>query len=527
MMPANAGRETANESGPFLCKICSKAFTKRTSRNRHVLYCQKKLGANQPVLRKSCAACRKAKAKCDSGLPICRRCDEKDVVCVYELSRPSANSAKQAASAPDNQTSHATPIVEFPASGNQDEVFWDLTPEYTNGVLISSNAHSSTPWTGPVQDFPYQNDLVLNWEPDAGFVEDLENSDLGAGQSTNDLSNTKSAFDFFLSSPPRSLTLDPTFSTPPDCMFHTPYLVLRPMDHDYPPRSSTLVSPRSPFNHAHLSIGSQIGRSFLLQNLQSYATLLATSTLPPFIHSTSLPFPEPDQSQIPTCATPPSQPILEICKSIISLYTTKTPATSSFIWRTITVEKDRFMNEYLESNEWELLGMLQAITLYILLRIFDEDSFSVDFDRELVRTMTEIAIKAEQFKLVCHAEVEGQRPHWQEWVLLESKRRTVTLLFILHLMFDIKPEQRAKSKVGLTVLPLPAHKSLWEAKTEDEWIVKYDEMLRLREGRGYLRYLDLMELGKGNGGERMKDLNAWMVSGDAFGILVMMAATTL
>jgi hypothetical protein len=129
--------------------------------------------------------------------------------------------------------------------------------------------------------------------------------------------------------------------------------------------------------------------------------------------------------------------------------------------------------------------------------------------------------------LVCHAEVQGQRPDWQEWVLVESKRRTVTLLFILHLMFDIKPEQRAKSKVGLTVLPLPAHKSLWEAKAEDEWIVKYDEMLRLREGRGYLRYLDLMELGKGNGGERMKDLNAWMVSGDAFGILVMMAATTL
>jgi len=506
-----------------------------------VLYCRKKLGANHPVFRKSCAACRKAKAKCDSEFPICRRCDEKDVVCVYELSRPNANSAKEA-SAPDYQTSHATSIVDIPTPGNQDEVFWDLSPENTTGVQISSNAQSSTPWIAAVPDFPYDNDLILNWEPDAGFVEDLENPDIVS----NNPSNTKSPYGYFLSSPPRSLTLDPTFSTPPDCMFHTPYLVLRPMDYDYPPPSSTLVSPRSPFIHAYLSIGSQIGRSFLLQNMQSYATLLATSTLPPFIHSTSLPFPGPDQSQIPTCATPPPQPILEICKSIISLYTTKTPATSSFIWRTITMEKDRFMNEYSEASEWELLGMLQAITLYILLRIFDEDSFSVDFDRELVRTMTvsyldpkkrdsiftdhpskEIAIKAEQFKLVCHAEVEGQRPDWQEWVLVESKRRTVTLLFILHLMFDIKPEQRAKSKVGLTVLPLPAHKSLWEAKTEDDWIVKYDEMLRLREGRGYLRYLDLMELGKGNGGERMKDLNPWMVSGDAFGILVMMAATTL
>jgi hypothetical protein len=348
-----------------------------------VLYCRKKLGTNHPVLRKSCAACRKAKAKCDSEFPICRRCDEKDVVCVYELSRPSANSAKQA-SAPGNQTSHATSIVDFPTLGNQDEAFWDLTPENTTGVLISSNAQSSTPWIADVPDFPYHNDLILNWEPDAEFVEDLENPDTVS----NNPSNTQSPYGYFFSSPPRSLTLDPTFSTSPDCMFHTPYLVLRPMDYDYPPSSSTLVSPRSPFVHAYLSIRSQIGRSFLLQNMQSYATLLATSTLPPFIHGASLPFPGPDQSQIPTCATPPSQPILEICKSIISLYTTKTPATSSFIWRTITMEKDRFMNEYLEANEWELLGMLQAITLYILLRVFDQGSFSVDFDRELVRTMT-------------------------------------------------------------------------------------------------------------------------------------------
>ena len=53
-------------------------------------------------------------------------------------------------------------------------------------------------------------------------------------------------------------------------------------------------------------------------------------------------------------------------------------------------------------------------------------------------------------------------------------------------------------------------------------------MLGAREVRSYLRYEDLRDLGKGKvTGERMKDLSAWMVSGDAFGMLVMMAATTL
>jgi hypothetical protein len=53
-------------------------------------------------------------------------------------------------------------------------------------------------------------------------------------------------------------------------------------------------------------------------------------------------------------------------------------------------------------------------------------------------------------------------------------------------------------------------------------------MLRAREGRGYLRYEDLIDLGKEKvTGGRMKDLNAWMISCDEFGILVIMAATTL
>jgi hypothetical protein len=51
-------------------------------------------------------------------------------------------------------------------------------------------------------------------------------------------------------------------------------------------------------------------------------------------------------------------------------------------------------------------------------------------------------------------------------------------------------------------------------------------MLVRGEGRRYLNYGDLMALRNG-GGERMRDLNSWMVNGDGFGILVMMAATTL
>jgi hypothetical protein len=396
-------RHIDNDTGPFLCKICSKTFTKRrvdsscsqtalvicstvvlgTSRNRHVLYCRKKLVDNLPVLRKSCAACRKTKAKCDSALPKCTRCDDKGLTCVYELTRKSAASAQQPAFAPPDEPSsdQGTLLADIPEPGNQNDILWNLHGDNGNDAQISLYVDTPSLWLAPVSDLTPQNDLAL-WEPDAGFVEDLEVSEMGASLSSNSYSINGSPINWFISGPTPSLTLDATFSTPVDCMFHTPYLVLRPMDRDLSP-----ISPRSPFIHTNLSPGSQIGRTFLLQNLKSYATALATKALPPFIHGTSLPHPDPSSCQTPTCATPPPSPTLEICKSIVSLYATKTPATSSFVWRTITMEKDRFMNEYMNGDEWTVVSMLQAVTLYILLRIFDEDSFSAEFDHELTKAM--------------------------------------------------------------------------------------------------------------------------------------------
>jgi hypothetical protein len=266
-------------------------------------------------------------------------------------------------------------LVETSKLGGQNDILWDASPSCNNQALLNSNTDLSKALTA-VPELLYQN-TIFEWEPDAGGVEELEGSDVGANLYSNGAGNEFS-LDWFSSGPLPGLTLESTVSIPADCMFHTPYLVLRPVDFDYPSQTTSLLAPRSPFIHSHISSGSQIGRTFLLQSIQSYTTLLATSSLPPFIHAVSLP---PQGPSLPSSAP------LEICKSIISLYASKTAATSPFIWRAITMEKDRFMKEFEDADEWTTLSILQAITLYILLRIFDQDSFSVDFDHELVRAM--------------------------------------------------------------------------------------------------------------------------------------------
>ncbi|RDW57378.1 hypothetical protein BP5796_12828 [Coleophoma crateriformis] len=373
--PRNPTRQHDPNSGPFLCKICSKAFTKRPSRNRHVLYCRKKLGDNLPVLRKSCAPCRKVKVKCNSEFPPCGRCRDKDLACVYELTRRSESVAQQPTFPTlDEPATGGTSLVEIPALGGQNDISWDTSLSCNNPALLDNNVdHSGS--LAVVPDLLSQN-TAFDWEPGAWYMEELESSDAAVNSRSDSLGNDLS-FDWMSPGPFPSLIIESTFSTPADCMFHTPYLVLRPMDYDY--LSHSVVSPRSPFTHTQLSNGSQIGRTFLMQSIKSYTTLLATSTLPPFIHSISLPTQGP--------SLPFSAP-LEICKSIMSLYTTKTVATSPFIWRAIMMEKDRFIKEIEDADEWTMLSMLQAITLYILLRIFDQDSFSIDFDRELAHAMT-------------------------------------------------------------------------------------------------------------------------------------------
>jgi hypothetical protein len=295
---------------------------------------------------------------------------------MYELTRRSENLAQQLASQPLNEPrSDGTLLVETLKVRGQNEISRDISPSFNNQAFINSTVDHPRA-LAVVPDLLYQN-TGFEWEPDAGCVVEFEGSEVSSNWYSNRLGNDFS-FDWFSSGPLPSLTLESTFSTPADCMFHTPYLVLRPMDYDDSFQFSSIISPRSPFIHSNLPTGSQIGRTFLMQTIRSYATLLATSTLPPFIHSVSLPTYGPSL---------PSSAPLEICKSIISLYASKTAATSPFIWRAITMEKDRFMKEFEVADDWTTLSMLQAITLYILLRIFDQESFSVDFDCELVRAM--------------------------------------------------------------------------------------------------------------------------------------------
>jgi hypothetical protein len=134
-----------------------------------------------------------------------------------------------------------------------------------------------------------------------------------------------------------SLVFDEDLKGEKELIFDSPYLKLRYLTalHSSVSRRSELVCLQTPFSLTSRSSTSSPGHGFILQNLRSYpCTILDPTSCPTFIHKNDL---LRDENE----PLPGKGESLAICQSIVQLYKTKTPLTSSFIWRTIAAEQQR------------------------------------------------------------------------------------------------------------------------------------------------------------------------------------------
>jgi hypothetical protein len=138
---------------------------------------------------------------------------------------------------------------------------------------------------------------------------------------------------------------------------------------------------------------------------------------------------------------------------------------------------------------------------------------------------------------------------WQEWTLQESRdryarvdamspscqdgtneRRTFTLLFIINKFFDINPTHDPNACNAILAMPVPAHKSLWEATDYPGWKKVHAEFLQKREGRPSLTYRDMVTFHRQSQtgqNQTLGDLDDWFLNLDAFGTFVLMTAASI
>jgi hypothetical protein len=79
-------------------------------------------------------------------------------------------------------------------------------------------------------------------------------------------------------------------------------------------------------------------------------------------------------------------------------------------------------------------------------------------------------------------------------------------------------------------MPVPAHKSLWEATDYPGWKKVHAEFLQKREGRPSLTYRDMVafrQQSQTGQNQTPCDLDDWFLNLDALGTFVLMMATSI
>ncbi|KAE8549083.1 hypothetical protein EYB25_007598 [Talaromyces marneffei] len=442
------------------CLICAKEFYNKKSLVRHTSYCRKAIGRVRSRKR-ACQACTKAKARCDTAFPHCSRCSARSLICHYA----SDSHARYQLETPKPRTSYSMSqeAADSPVAtlGNQ---------QVTNSDLVKSWAYNDYD--------PYS--VTLNSNP---FDSDKRPSQLTGGETWEFSDETDSVVQDSLTTLfPRPLRL-----FVPECF----------------------TNSKSPLT-----------QRYLLCTLRSYPVMMLRGQNPPFIHPRTL-FDDPGdfQSRQTIKAGP-----LAVCNEILQMFTMKNGDNVVQIWRAVRMEQERLLLECPGYDYYNTLAALQAISIYLILRIFEKNEEATDFDVPLVQTMLELAIHLTW--------LEKTRPllnlsDWQDWILTESKIRTSIFLCIMPFFFDIHPAILLFHQCNgeaLRTSRLPSGRNIWQAKSKSEWLREYEmqcHRVMPHSSNSNLTYSNLLDYNLKNDAS----LDLWLSEIDDFGNFVMAAAT--
>lgn len=202
-----------------------------------------------------------------------------------------------------------------------------------------------------------------------------------------------------------------------------------------------------------------------------------------------------------------------------------------------------------------MLESIQALTIYMLLQAQDTETLVKNNVKLLLITIGELGPKLHT-RLEYNTLIDTiENPLCRStWVLYESARRTLCLLYIIEMFLEINLRPRpisARCCQSFAATPLPCIRDLWEVPSTYDWSKRYSAFLR---GRSVAKILTLRDYkmtqhlspeelldgvaglngvagsgtGPGSGaGSVTKDVMRWCEGMDSFGTLVTLAATLL
>ncbi|TGO17712.1 hypothetical protein BTUL_0015g00480 [Botrytis tulipae] len=440
----------------FMCSVCGKNCGNKKSQLRHISYCKRvKSRGGVRSRKRACSACTKSKTQCDLIHPSCSRCLKKSLGCVYE--GPHLPRGKTLESEVRNHTDTGADQIEEASlmSSSSQDITAPVLPDIHEASMVSN----------PLQISGVTADDTLNLElPNENW--NLDTEDCFPEHMDISVFSTPTKYS------PRLLPIEPSpifASYQPNNSGPIYRLYNQPV-----PNTPKAFALRKPSNNQF-----SLNRSYILCTLPTYPSMLLPSNddgLPPFIH--------PHFSSRKALPAP-----LATCVTIIQWIRMKNKDNVLFIWGCIKMEIDRICVQYTKYNREDSVAALQAITIYLLLRLSEDNEKATNFDVPLISAM----IKTSKMRVF----YRGKNGHWPN----------------PHVVHEYRCDEN-----HLKHMTLPCSRKLWRATTNEAWENEYADSMRGTQ----LTYGDLI-----NSRNRLEDrrLDGWLSQLDDFGMLVLAAAS--
>ncbi|TVY85788.1 hypothetical protein LAWI1_G008431, partial [Lachnellula willkommii] len=320
--------------------------------------------------------------------PGCSRCITKAVECCYPANTPKSTGPKiQHSGDGPTERRDTAPLLgpDSPSVGNRQEA------GNARGIAPDSTLVASDP------EFAGFGAEYLEWNiPDIEFAEFLN-------MQTNDESVP------YPSSGSSSLVCHSTPSTDPK----------EQHAHSAPnvsiPRSPTRMV-RSFILRPRLTTGAQSIANLILHTLKSYPLMmLRYNTLPPFIHPRLISSDVEDDHMEP----------LSNCISLVHMISSGVKGSRNLFWKNVKLECEHICQEPVKLGDSGLLAAMQALSIYILIRLHEGETDYNNLDSLLAITVTVIAKQIAFRHITCSMQytLHDYGLDWRDWIFEESRRR--------------------------------------------------------------------------------------------------------
>ncbi|KAK2012108.1 hypothetical protein LZ32DRAFT_532561 [Colletotrichum eremochloae] len=262
-------------------------------------------------------------------------------------------------------------------------------------------------------------------------------------------------------------------------------------------------------------------RSLIRRALRSYPHMMTRrSSFPPFIHQYQ------DKSHIP-------EPLAN-CMSIAVLYVARNSDTRSFLWKTIREEQDRNIKHSQMQNytKHEVFAALQAEIIYIIMRVVDGEAISTEQREYNMEMLLAYAAFWKQFLTItdtpCTVDSDVS-VSWEDWILNESRTRVACVWFLVAQIACVEVGTGCKVLESWKDLPLPCHKALWAASTQEAWEEETMALSYLHNSPRQISSIgELLECNRAeNDGYNAERLDTWNSGADNIGNLLNLATTVM